>query len=485
MEPNRRPKNLLLIFCDQLRYAALGCNGNTVCRTPWMDSLAADGVCFDKAYTQTPVCMPARYGLLDGKNPCRLGIWDNALCDVPVTTALPAVIKKQGHFTCSVGKMHYNPPREHYGFDRRYLSEEITAHFDDDDFLQFLAAHGYGGIAEPQGRRSEHYYEPQVSVLPPQMHTTGWTGTVSCEFIRKNADRPWFLVSSFIKPHPPFDPSAIYLAPYLGKEMDKPVGGTPLNASDLSIHDQNDYKVNGAENLTPEYIEELRRHYYASVTQIDDQVGAIISQLKVLGLYDDTLIILTSDHGEMLGDNNAVGKRTYYDSSCHIPMIVSCPSLFRGGWRSDEPVTLEDVYATLVDGSGAKIPESSEGISLLPLCRGETQHTRDMIFCGFGFAEQRKLAVIAKERKYIYTVNGGREYLLDAAEQENLAEKEPETVQTLRRALCDWAKKWELDIFDGDALRQTPYFPARPRRGYLNQYPHWPATVPHAPVEKT
>ncbi len=464
MERGDKP-NILLIMCDQLRASALGCYGNSVVKTPWIDSLARDGVVFDRAYTQTPVCVPARYGLLAGMNPCRMNLWENMGESPQVRNPFPELLGRGGYATCSIGKMHYSPARAPYGFQKRWVSEEVPEYYEDDDYLQFLDKRGYGNIDEPHGKRSENYYVPQISELPPEMHTTGWTGLKSCEYIRKNKNRPFCLVSSFIKPHPPFDPSEKYLKLYEDMEMDPCLKGEELTGLDLSIWVQNGYKVGGTKELTPEKIDSIRRSYYASVSQIDDQVGNILIQLKQEGIYDDTLIIFTADHGEMLGDHQCVGKRSFYEGSANIPLIISWPGKWKGGERRDQLVSLEDLYATMLCAGGVEVPEETEGVSLLPVCMDKTEKTHDCIFGGNGNGPLQKYCVITEEWKYLYFINGGQEALFsrvaDPDEEHNVAAEHPQICARLKEKYRSWVKKNGIQgiLVDGDfqkIQRQTP-----------------------------
>ena len=305
--------NILLIMCDQLRADVLGCYGNSLVNTPNINRLASRGVRFERAYSQTPVCVPARHGLISGKSPFEIGLIDNDRNIKEFSNPLPELVKKQGYFTCAVGKMHFYPVRKHYGFDRMYLSEEVPGHFYDDDYLQFLQKAGYSHVVEPHGKRSETYYVPQTSELPEPLHTTTWTAEQTCEVIRKNRNRPFFVFASFIKPHPPFDPCVPYDTMYPLEQVPEPVcREEELRPTDYSIDLQNDYKVNGVDHMTQEDIKKIRAAYYGSVTQLDRQIGKIFDELDENGLTDNTLVILTSDHGEMLGDHYAFGKRTFY-----------------------------------------------------------------------------------------------------------------------------------------------------------------------------
>jgi arylsulfatase len=262
---NSKP-NLLLIMCDQLRADVLGCYGNTYVQTPNIDRLARNGICFDRAYSQTPVCMPTRHALISGMNAFEIGMLENTDRRKEIENPLAKLIRSQRYYTCAIGKMHFAPTREHFGFDKMYLSEEIPTHIEDDEFLLFLRENGYGHVIEPHGKRSETYYVPQVSELPEHMHTTSWTADVTCDVIRKNRNRPFFIFSSFIKPYPPFDPCEPYNTIYRPDEVCLPIRAEEeLNPVDRMIETQNDYKVNGIENVSDEDLRML-----VSGVMIDD-----------------------------------------------------------------------------------------------------------------------------------------------------------------------------------------------------------------------
>ncbi|MFD0717482.1 sulfatase-like hydrolase/transferase [Paenibacillus sp. GCM10027626] len=347
--------NIVLIMCDQLRADVLGCYGSDFVKTPNIDKLAEQGVRFDRIYSQTPVCVPARHGLIAGKAPFQLGLTDNTALRHPIEHPLPQILRNEGYFTCAVGKMHFSPPRAHHGFDRMLLSEEIPGHFDDDDYLQYLASSGFMHIREPHGKRREMYYVPQVSELPEAVHTTAWTAETACEQIRKNKDRPFFLFTSFIKPHPPFDPCQPYDTMYPLDQVPAAVRSEQERAPiDLAIAFQNDYKINGIDSLTPEQEKQIRAYYYGSVTQIDVQIKKIMDTLERYGLADNTLVILTADHGEMLGDHYSYGKRTFYEPSARIPLLMRWPERLPQGVQRKQLGVLTDVYATIADAAGAR-----------------------------------------------------------------------------------------------------------------------------------
>lgn len=483
MTATNRP-NILLIMCDQLRADALGCYGSSFVRTPNIDRLAQWGVTFDRAYSRTPVCVPARYGLLSGQAPFRIGLIDNGAKRKDFADPLPELLKKQGYAAFAVGKMHFSPVRSHYGFDRMLLSEEVPGHFSDDDYLRFLRDNGWLHVVEPHGKRSETYYAPQTSELPEQMHSTAWTAARACELIRENRNRPFFLFASFIKPHPPFDPCRPYDTMYPPERVPMPVRDeAERRPIDLAIDVQNDYKVNGIHRVTDDQLRRIRAAYYGSVSQVDRQIGAILDTLDGLGLSENTLILFTADHGEHLGDHYAFGKRTYYEPSARIPLIVSQPGTLPQGERRSAFATLEDLYATAVAAAGGEVPAGSDGMSLLPLAHDAALPGRSEMYGEFGLGRMLKFMRRWDRYKYVYHTNGGREALFDLAadpsELHDISTGHPGLCRESRAKLADYYHSFDFaDALgdDGVSLKQYPYEPHRPR-GYLNQFPRWQSTV--------
>lgn len=482
MNKSQKP-NIVLIMCDQLRFDVLECYGPSLVDAPHMNRIAQGGVVFKRAYSQTPVCMPARYGLISGKSPFELGLVDNSRTIKPFSDPLPEVIREQGYYTCAVGKMHFTPTRKHYGFDRMYLSEEIPQHYDDDDYLQFLHKAGYGHVIEPHGKRSERYYVPQSSVLPEQVHTTAWTANETCRAIRRNRNRPFFIFASFIKPHPPFDPCAPYDTMYDPELVPNPIcQEQDLRPDDYSIELQNDYKVKGMQHLTPEDIRKIRAHYYGCVSQLDKQIGVILDELDANGLTDNTLVILTSDHGEMLGDHCAFGKRSFYEQSARIPLIVKWPGVLPAGACRDELAILQDIYATAIAASGGEVPGGSSGKNLVSLFTCDQPEWRNKVFAEFGSGKALKLMLRWGNYKYIHHAHGGAENLydlmLDPDERHNIAASNPDITGNCRLELVQYYSDRGFDeALDPDrrGLKVYPYRAYVPQ-GYLDQFPSWQTT---------
>ena len=196
---SRTGPNVLIIMCDQLRADALGCYGNAIVPTPNIDALADGGVVFTNAYSQTPVCVPARQNMLTGRHSHELELMENGREPIGKFPHLAEVMTQAGYRTAAIGKMHFHPPRTPHGFVHMELSEEIPADRNDDQYLMYLRDKGFEHIHEPHGQRHETYYEPQISPLPADETTTAWTARRTAAYIRDSADhdQPFFLHDRF------------------------------------------------------------------------------------------------------------------------------------------------------------------------------------------------------------------------------------------------------------------------------------------------
>ncbi len=472
--------NILIIMCDQLRADVLGCYGNQFVQTPNIDKIAKNGVTFLQAYSQTPVCVPARYGLMCGKAPFQLGLTDNMQVPTVLEKPLPQMLKQQNYYTCAIGKMHFSPVRSHFGFDRMFLSEEVPGHLHDDDYLLYLQQQGYSHIIEPHGKRSENYYVPQISALPEHIHTTAWTADTTCEVIRQNHNRPFFIFSSFIKPHPPFDPCEPYDQMYPLDQVPMPIRKEhEMEPIDFSIDLQNDYKVNGIQHMTDQEVLKIRSYYYGIVSQIDKQIGKILDTLEEQNVMDNTLILFTSDHGEMLGDHYAFGKRTYYESSTKIPMILSWPNVIPAGETRNQFVVLQDIYATAICATGGHADLHSLCQNLIPAACDSSAYLRDDIIAEFGKGRALKFMVRWDNYKYVYHSNGGIETLFDLEKDPNefkdISKDLPELCNQCKNKLISYYKKHQFN--EALNLEQTELvkydYKKHVNTGFLYQYPRW------------
>jgi len=405
----QRP-NILLLVTEQHRGDCLGIEGHPVLMTPNMDAIAGAGVRFARAYSSCPTCIAARRSLLSGQFPSThgmMGYQEGVPWDIEQT--LPAALAEAGYETCWVGRsMHQHPPDKRFGFEHTvtlahrcrndYMDAVRQRHPDD-----WEGAYGTGVMHNDWTARPWH--------LEEDLHPTNWTVHEALRFLRdRDASRPFFLVVSFLAAHPPLVPPAFYLERYIRTGVPEPVIGDwaspPPNGGkgmDVSAH---------AVALTGEALLCARAGYYGLLNHLDDQIRRLLNPVcgvdRMTG--NNTVVALTSDHGEMLGDHHLWRKTLPYEPSARIPLLLRAPGRFGVQPRTvvDEPVGLEDVMPTLLDLAGAPIPDTVEGRSLLPLARGEPTQWREYIH--IEHAPVHHCLTDGKE-KYIWFAADGREQL--------------------------------------------------------------------------
>lgn len=486
----RRP-NVLLIMCDQFRYDAIRAHGNDAIETPALDRLMASGISFDRAYTESPVCVPARAAALTGLLPHRTGVTDNP---VPLAADAPtfaSALSDVGYFCQAIGKMHFRPPRTQHGFHRLLLSEEIPGNVADDDYLTELAAAGRTDVLEPHGVRHELYYSPQPSQLPEPLTTTAWTGRKTVEFLasRHDSDPPFLCWTSFIKPHPPFDPPAPWYLQYDPLRMPDPIRSEEERGRLLhQIHVQHRSKWTSPD-LELNRIRTIRAYYYALVSHVDHWIGRILDELERTGLRENTLVIFTADHGEYLGDHWAFGKRGFHDAAARIPYLWSWPGAIPAGARSDALVGLADLAPTLAAVGGSSAPSADgDGANILPLAQNAGRAVRDHAIGQFSHGRTGLYLSMDTRHKYVYSAADDAELLLAVGmpdgETRNLADDPAyqEVVDRLRASIVRrFASDGYTEPLEGDGWRKYPREPDlldrddRQPEGRGRQYPRWPA----------
>ena len=455
-------KNILILFTDQQRWDTISAYGNPAVQTPNLDALAADSVVFDRCITPSPVCVPARYSLFTGQYPARTGCNNNNTERACSSDGFYSRISGSGFGSGCVGKMHYLwDPYGSIGFDRRWSQEELAA--EGDDYLAFVREK-HPQVFDYHGMRSEMYYVPQISQLPPEDHPTQWVGDRSVEYIRNfPGDKPMFLMSSFIHPHPPYAPPAPWQklyrkdppAPYVPEDADsfRDIIGTRCSMERLQI--------------SPQDILRTKNFYYACVSFVDYQVGRIIQALKDRGMYDDTLILFSSDHGDMMGDFNAIGKRTMVDSSCHVPLMIKYPGQ-KHCHRSDV-CSLVDVAPTVLGFAGIEYsPDEFDGVDLF------SEHTRDVVYSQHGCGASGSYMVTDGTRKLIYLARTGQYYYYDTVpECRSTYDSADPRVAALKEKLDAYRSSdcnRSHDSATYEKYTQThPHYPGRMDQTYLHE----------------
>lgn len=468
--------NILLLLTDQQRADTIAALGNPIIKTPVLDRLVREGTAFERAYSPSPVCVAARFALITGRAPHRSGVVDNMPSPAGARSIMQ-VLAERGYQTHGTGKMHFTggDPRRPWGFESRDYSEEGTT---EDDYGDFLRARGYGHVIDPHGLRSEYYYQPQPSQLPAELHHTNWVADRSIDFLRRrDRSRPFFLWSSFIKPHPPFESPNPWSRLYRSAEMPDPVlpDGSPEHLSFWN-RVQNRYKyMDGGRNAHLQRTQIAA--YYGAISFIDQAIGRILAALG--DELDNTLIVFSSDHGEMLGDFGCYGKRCMLDPAARIPLLVRHPARYEAGVRCRTPVSLLDVYSTFAAAAGANhAAHQADGHDLAAIASG--RQARSHVISQFSERALGLYLIAEEDWKYIYSAADRREWLYHAAtdprELHNLA-NDPASRGALDRLRGQLLGRFQADGYDwavhNDGWRDYGLtdFPAGPRTGLLFQDP--------------
>lgn len=361
--------NVLFVSVDQWPGALLGVAGHPVIETPTLDQLAANGTYFPNAYSECPICIPARRSMMTGTSPEVHGDrrFQPAL-EMPGLPTLAQTFRDAGYQATAVGKTHVYPPRNRIGFDDIILSEEGRVHIGGpDDYDIFLTDQGFAGQGYMHGMSNNEYaWRPWH--LPERCHQTNWASEQMCRAIkRRDPTRPAFWHLSYIYPHPPIVPVQAYLDRYMHRDVDAPVMGD-WSQDGEALPPALTEVVNFWAALKPHEMADMRRAFYAQCTHIDHQLRTVIGTLREEELLDNTIILFTSDHGDMLGDHGLYAKRFMYDGSARVPMILNgiagCERV--GHHRRDgRLVGHQDVMPTLLDLAGIAVPTSCTGQSMV------------------------------------------------------------------------------------------------------------------------
>lgn len=378
--------NIIFLMDDQHRWDALGIVNDQV-HTPYLDSLAGDGVFFSQAVCQAPMCVASRNSMMMGLYPNQTGILrnepgipDGELPNKP----LIQVLKEAGYETAGFGKTHWAVDCSTRGFETRYIGEcrEIGAHMMID--IDPERKNRYDTETKNYGPGEEGIpgYLGETSKLAEVDHRDGWVFDKCLEYLGKREDsRPLFLYLSFLKPHAGFNIPEGYEDFYDDQEIDYAV--QPPWDKDHSPHAEG---VNRREmyegfwkTATEEQWTTMTKRYWANITWIDHMYGRTLNLLKKKGLLENALIVYVSDHGEMLGERYyRFNKYCLYESSVRVPIILSgtaLPENFQGT-TDKRPAELTDIYPTLLTAAGIDVPEGLPGINLL------SSQTRKANFCG-------------------------------------------------------------------------------------------------------
>lgn len=488
--------NILHIFTDQLRFDAIHANNNPVIKTPNLDRLAQMGVNYQNAYTPSPVCVAARCSMITGRYPIRTGCISNDSMPDSMPTFMQ-ILTEHGYRTHGIGKCHFTPDSDALmGFQTRERQEELSPEsLDKEPYYQELVKNGYDYSYEAHGVRGPMYYIPQPSRLPMHLHPTNWIGDRAVKFLQENKEAPWYLFASFVHPHPPFAPPVPWHKLYDPVQMPLPLYTENDESMQMFINKvQNRYKYRD-QGVDLNLIRCIKAYYYACVSFVDHQVGRILDALEESGQLDNTLIVFTSDHGELLGDYHCFGKRSMHDAAAHIPMLVYQKGVFEGGRQDNTPVSLVDLAPTFLeaagiepasfdmDGTSIQNKEPSYVYSVFSAYQEARHGSADMIpeqineketLCKAFFGNYM---VTDGDWKYIYSAPDHREFLFDRRQGPEMRNRAGtagcrQIQQTLKSALMAFLEKQgQTILFDRGEWRQFPRIriPENPDAGLITQ----------------
>jgi arylsulfatase len=451
-----RKPNILLLLTDQHRWDALGCSGGWVA-SPNLDRIAAEGVVFSNCVTAAPVCVPARLSLAVGRYPHNLGVWSNRRVTLaPTAPTWMRGLRDSGYRTSLFGKTHLHPhdggdlrDREHllhaYGFDDvdevpgPHAASRITCHMTDEWQKRGLL-HAFR--CDMERRRNAAFPIVRPSPLGLDDYYDTYVGRAAVSYLRAyDSPKPWFCWVGFPGPHEPWDVPEPYASMYVAADMPEPI---PYPSHWYRGHQSRalgwlDQRLTRQGPLiTTSLAKKLRANYAGSISLIDRLIGEIIAALLTRGMFDHTVVIFTSDHGEMAGDFGLLMKSVMLDGAVRIPLLIRTPATARKarGMRVvPYPVELIDIGPTLVELAGGFSPQQQFGRSLVPVLeRREAAHRSEAII------EHRREITLFNHRWKMTLNASGKPYLLfdrreDPYEWKNLAGRKAYT--SLERALID------------------------------------------------
>ncbi|HEX6385734.1 MAG TPA: choline-sulfatase [Anaerolineae bacterium] len=450
--------NILFIMADQMAGPALPVYGHPVVKAPHISELAQNGVVFDSAYCNSPLCASSRFSMMAGQLPSRIGAYDNAAEFPAAVPTFAHYLRALGYRTCLSGKMHFVGPDQLHGFEERLTTDIYPSDF------------GWTPDWErPEVRPS--WYHNMLSVVQAgtcqASNQLDFDEEVAFHGVRKiynvardDDERPFFLLVSFTHPHDPFAITPEYWNRYNHDDIDMPaVAAIPYDQ--LNPHSQRLYYVCAVGDYaqTEERVRNARHAYYGAISYVDDKVGQLLQALEATGLRDDTIVLFVSDHGEMLGERGLWYKMSFFEWSARVPMIVSAPGQFSPRWV-DQHVSLVDLLPTLAEianeGKAVDYADTIDGQSLLPLLHGDFSSAADTAIGEMlGEGAIAPLVMIRRGRyKYVYSQPDPEQlYDLEAdpLELQNLVGR-PEHEAVRHAFAAEVMVRWDLEALHEEII---------------------------------
>jgi choline-sulfatase len=440
-----RPPNVLLLMADQLAATALPSYGNAVADAPNLARLGATAAVFESAYCMSPLCAPSRFSMLAGRLPSRIDAWDNAAELPSATPTVTHTLRAAGYRTVLSGKMHFVGPDQLHGYEERLTTDVYPSNYDwtpDWRLGDDARASWYHNMSSVTGAGIREVAEQTDFDDEACYRAVQWLRHYSLA-----PTDPFFLTVSFTNPHDPWDVRREYWDRYRTDEMDLP--RVPLlDRAEADPHSIRLREMLGVDQdpLTEAQIRRARHGYYGALSYLDARVGEVLDALDRAGLADDTIVVFTADHGEMLGERGLWYKMTFFEDGVRVPLLVRAPGT--GPRRVSGPVSHLDLAPTLVELTGVDPGDARfDGSSLVPALTSDGPVARTV--AGEYFAEGVRAPMVMLRRgpsKYI-RCEGDPDQLFDLdadpLELVNLV-GDPARAEELERFRAESAEAWDL-----------------------------------------
>lgn len=447
--------NILIIMADFMGALTLPPYGNTIAKTPNISALADEGVVFENAYCNYPLCAPSRASLMSGVLPSRIGVFDNG-AEFPASIPTFAHYLRHAGYRCELsGKMHFVGPDQLHGFDDRLTTDLVPADF--------------GWM--PPWRSNEQADWPNLETMLDSGVVNRTMGMDFDEdvthqarrrlydFARDNDQQPFLLTVSYIQPHEPYKTTQEWWDRYTDEEVGLP--SVPLPEMDQwDGHSGRLYRLMGADRgyLADEQVIRARHGFYAMLSYVDHQIGLILSTLQTTGLADDTIVIVAADHGTMIGERGMWCIVHFFEWAMRVPFIIHAPGRLAPR-VVEENVSLVDLLPTLLDlatdGQPPPLATPVDGRSLVPAAAGAAPDQDASVYAEISAEGCTKPCVMIRRGSLKYICSEADPPLLfdlasDPGEQINLAGQPAyqTVIKTLEAAVHE---KWNLKQFDADS----------------------------------
>jgi choline-sulfatase len=516
---NQQP-NIILVMADQLTAFALSAYGNQVTKTPHIDQFARQSTVFNNAYCNYPLCAPSRFALMSGRLPSKIAAYDNGAEFPASVPTIAHYLRDAGYYTCLSGKMHFVGPDQHHGYEQRLTTEIYPADFSwtppeiydeltDPELAQNDGpAPGVSTVetitdAGPKARSMQMDYDDEVMHRARQ-HLFDRT--------RHGDSRPLFMTVSFTQPHDPYVSRQEFWDLYRDEDIDLP-RVAPIPPEHMDAHSRSLYFHYSLHkfNVTDAIYRRARHGYYAMISDIDQKFGQLLQTVDECGMADNTIILLTSDHGDMVGERGLWFKKNLFDPAIRIPMMLRMPGCSenprsekqrsekqrsekqrseqqyleqqRPPQRVDTPVSLLDILPTLADIAGIDTVSSElEGQSLVPLLQATTgtqQHTPVYAEHLDGGTIAPRVMLRRNDLKIVHSLAYPTQvYHLaeDPLELNNLAD-DPDWADTTAALLDDVSNRWDLKTLKQQVMHNQKVRQLLSRslsKGKQRQWEHYP-----------